>query len=77
VDAGQPRSWRITVKETCVGSGMCAAIADGYFVLDSDDRSRPVAEQVAPADSVRYAAANCPMEAIEVTDTATGETIGC
>lgn len=75
MDAGQARAWRITVKKTCVGSGMCAAIADGYFVLDSDERSRPVAAEVAPAEAVRYAAVSCPMEAIVVTDTATGETI--
>lgn len=75
MDAEQPRAWRITVTETCVGSGMCAAIADGYFVLDSDERSRPVTPEVAPADAIRYAAASCPMEAIVVTDAATGETI--
>ena len=71
----ESRMWRVTVNDTCVGSGMCAAIAAGYFRLGEDEQSHPVYPEVAPNDAVRDAAASCPMEAIVVTDTSTGEAV--
>ncbi len=67
--------WRVTVNDTCVGSGMCAALAAGDFRRGEDEQSHPVYLEVAPNDSVRDAAASCPMEAIMVTDTGTGEAV--
>jgi ferredoxin len=65
--------WRVGVdRETCIGSGMCAATAPNHFILDAD-RSRPLAEQIEPDDVVIDAAESCPVEAIVVTDAATGE----
>jgi ferredoxin len=65
--------WRVAVdRDTCIGSGICAASAPDHFTLE-DDRSRPLAELVEPEDVVIDAAESCPVEAIVVTDAATGE----
>jgi len=62
--------WRITVdRETCLGSGLCAASAPGHFRLD-DGRSRAVREDVEPDDAVLDVADTCPAEAITVDDAA-------
>jgi ferredoxin len=52
---------------------MCAGIAAGHFRVGEDYRSHPVNAQIAPDEAVADAAASCPMEAIVVTDAATGE----
>jgi ferredoxin len=67
--------WQVTVKDTCVGSGMCAAIAGRFFRLGEDEQSRPLSPEIAPDDAVRDAMAACPMEAIVVTEARTGELI--
>ncbi|HEY8373547.1 MAG TPA: ferredoxin [Pseudonocardiaceae bacterium] len=60
--------WTVQVDAgVCIGSGMCASIAPRHFTLDGD-RSRPVAERIAPEESVLDAADSCPMEAIRVFD---------
>ncbi|MFC4148775.1 ferredoxin [Micromonospora mangrovi] len=60
--------WRLHVDPTrCIGSGICAGVAPRHFVL-VDGLSRPVEEQVAPADAVLDAADSCPMEAVVVSD---------
>ena len=65
-------SWKITVDPArCVGSGMCAGVAPGYFTL-SGGRSEPAAVPVDDAEEVLAAVQCCPMEAITVTDAATG-----
>ncbi|WP_307868343.1 ferredoxin [Umezawaea beigongshangensis] len=62
--------WRIDVdRETCVGSGMCTAIASNRFVLVAD-RARAVDATVEPDEAVLDAAESCPMEAIVVRDEA-------
>jgi ferredoxin len=61
-------------REQCIGSGSCAGIAPLHFRL-TGDRAEPVAELIAPDDSVRGAADVCPAEAITVADAATGALI--
>jgi cytochrome P450/ferredoxin len=75
VSVKRGRTWRVTVNDTCVGSGSCIGIAPRHFRLDEDDRSHPVDAEVAPDDLVRAAATCCPMEAIVVTDTETGASL--
>ncbi len=59
-------TWRIEVDRTsCVGSGMCTAIAPERFVLVGD-RAQAVEAAVEPDDAVLDAAESCPMEAIVV-----------
>ncbi|TDC75737.1 ferredoxin [Micromonospora sp. KC606] len=68
----EPGGWRVFVDPTrCIGSGICAGAAPTHFVL-VDGLSRPVNEQIDPADAVLDAAESCPMEAIIVSDVAGG-----
>ncbi|MGW1056880.1 ferredoxin [Micromonospora rubida] len=60
--------WRLHVDPTrCIGSGICAGTAPEHFTL-VEGLSRPLAEQVTPAQEVIDAADSCPMEAIVVSD---------
>ncbi len=69
------QQWRISVdRDTCIGSGICAAMASAYFTLD-DDRSRPITEVVDPQEDVRDAAESCPVEAILIRAADTGEVL--
>ncbi|GAA3302878.1 MULTISPECIES: ferredoxin [Dactylosporangium] len=68
--------WRITISETCIGSGSCVGVAPEYFDLDdAEGRARPIRADVEPDETVLDAVANCPMEAITVTDLETGATV--
>ncbi len=66
---------RVSVTDTCVGSGLCIGIAPHHFRLGKDERSQPVDTEVAPDDALLDAAVSCPMEAILVTDAVTGEPV--
>lgn len=68
-------SWSLEIDaNTCIGSGLCAGTAPDYFELD-EGYGCPTKERVEPADEVRDAADACPVEAITVRDTETGERI--
>lgn len=68
--------WRVSINDSCVGSGCCTGVAPNHFRLDANDRSHPVSETVAPSDSVLDAADLCPAAAILVLDARTGTVIG-
>jgi ferredoxin len=74
---GQPVTrWHVAVdKGTCIGSAICVGTAPGRFELDAQQRSGPVAAQIAPDEAVRDAAASCPVEAISLVDADTGEPV--
>lgn len=61
--------------DLCVGSTMCVQFADQHFELDDDRQSVYVAGETDDRDTVLEAAANCPMEAITVTDVDSGEVL--
>jgi ferredoxin len=64
--------WRIDIDESrCVGSGMCAGLAPGHFDVHTGLAAGPD-RPVEPDETVVAAAECCPMEAIRVTDAATG-----
>jgi ferredoxin len=68
--------WHVAVdKGTCIGSAICVGTAPGRFELDAQQRSGPVAAQIAPNEAVRDAAASCPVEAISLVDADTGEPV--
>ncbi|HIP74461.1 MAG TPA: ferredoxin [Euryarchaeota archaeon] len=54
-------------RDTCIGCGVCVALAPEYFKLDSEGKSVAVKEEVAPEDEekVRNAASSCPTQAIK------------
>lgn len=67
--------WRISVdRGTCIGSAVCVGTMPDRFQL-VDDRSSPVAEEIEPDEDVLGVAESCPVEAIRVTDTATGQVL--
>jgi ferredoxin len=72
VTAGQ---WLVAVApDRCAGAGVCAGLAPEHFTVDGN-RSRPPAAPVEPDEALLDAADCCPMEAIAVTDAATGKRI--
>jgi ferredoxin len=68
--------WRVTVDGSlCMRSGLCVGTAPDAFVLERGVPSRPNAALIEPDETVRAAAAQCPVEAIALTDTSTGEPV--
>lgn len=68
-------SWYVAVDDQrCTGSGICASLAGTHFTY-REGRSRVRAGPVAADDDVLAAAECCPMEAITVTDAATGRVL--
>ncbi|MGC4897175.1 ferredoxin [Micromonospora sp. DT31] len=68
-------TWLVTLDVgRCTGSGVCAALASGHFAY-REGRSVPPEGPVDPDDDVLAAAECCPMEAISVTDLATGRVL--
>jgi ferredoxin len=65
---------KITVdRDTCIGDGLCCDDAPETFEMDDDEIAvvkNPVGDD---RDTILQAAENCPVEAIKVEDTETGE----
>ncbi|CAM5718267.1 Ferredoxin OS=Streptomyces alboniger OX=132473 GN=CP975_10405 PE=4 SV=1 [Streptomyces alboniger] len=67
--------WRLVVDATrCIGSGACAGTTP-HFRMTEDGHAQPRQDFIAADDSARDAAQCCPVEAITVSDPATGEVI--
>ncbi|WP_405162749.1 ferredoxin [Nocardia sp. NBC_01499] len=67
--------WRIEVdRRTCIGSGMCNAIAPAHFSL-VDGHSSASAEPIRPDDLVIDAVHSCPVEALRVRAFDTGKVL--
>lgn len=69
-------TWRVAVDTgRCISSGMCLGTAPGRFQFDESRRSRPLRALTEPDDQVRDAAVACPVEAIRLTDAASGQPV--
>ena len=69
-------TWRVAVDTgRCISSGMCLGTAPGRFQFDESQRSRPLRALTEPDDQVRDAAVACPVEAIRLTDAASGQPV--
>ena len=57
-------------KETCIGCGVCVAIAPKYFKLDDDGKSVAIKETVDAGDEelVKTAAQSCPTGSIKIEE---------
>lgn len=57
-------------KDTCIGCGVCVALAPKYFKLDTDGKSVAIKEEVDAGDeeTVRNAAMSCPTQSIIVEE---------
>ena len=68
--------WKVTVApDRCIGSGICVGTAPDRFAFTDGQRSRPVSELIEADEAARDAAASCPVEAIALTDAATGQPV--
>lgn len=71
---GSRARWRVAVdRSACRGSGMCIGLAPEHFGADDSGKALPRAELVSADEAVLDAAESCPLEAITVTDEATGQ----
>ena len=69
-------TWRVTVDAgLCISSGVCLGTAPGRFRFDASEHSTPVRALTEPEEQIRDAALSCPVEAITLTDAATGEPV--
>lgn len=67
---------QITVDHNrCVGTRMCTLVAEQVFELDPAGQSVVKPGVTGPLEAAMEGAENCPMEAITVVDTASGETL--
>jgi ferredoxin len=62
-------------RELCYGFGDCVSSAPAVFELDDDEKAVVIDPNGAARDDLVEAAANCPVNAITITDAATGETV--
>ncbi|MFL5841002.1 MAG: ferredoxin [Thermoleophilaceae bacterium] len=62
-------------RELCYGFGDCVDSAPGVFELDDDEKSVVVDPNAQGRDDILMAAQDCPVDAITITDGATGEQI--
>jgi ferredoxin len=67
--------WRISVDHgACIGSAVCAGTLPNRFKI-VNDKAEPVDAEIEPDEDVLDAAESCPMEAIRVTEVATGRVL--
>jgi len=65
---------RTTVDHSvCTGNAMCVHIAPKSFALNDDRQSQVMDDNGEPRETVMEAAEACPVSAITVVDTETGE----
>ena len=62
-------------RELCYGFGDCVSSAPAVFELDDDEKAVVIDPNGAARDDLVEAAANCPVNAITILDTGTGETV--
>ena len=71
-----PSKLRITVDhDVCVGNAMCETFATNTFALNDNRQSEAVNQEGDSLDLILEAAENCPVSAIRVEDSETGETL--
>jgi ferredoxin len=69
-------NWRVTVEPgACIGSGICRSLAPQVFVLGDDRVSRPAHALVGEDLAIVDAANCCPVQAIWITELASGRLI--
>lgn len=63
------------IRNLCIGAATCVALAPQTFELDSENKAIIKAGSTDQADSILMAAQSCPVKAIIITDTQTGEQV--
>lgn len=68
--------WHVDVdRSLCIGSAQCLHRAPEGFLLDAARQSHPVDPDTDANEQVLAAAENCPVEAIMITLTGSGEAV--
>lgn len=68
--------WQVEVdRSVCIGSGMCLNHAPDGFRLDTARQSHPVDPESDANERILAAAEGCPVEAITLTLTSSGEVV--
>ncbi|WP_030735310.1 ferredoxin [Streptomyces griseus] len=68
--------WHVEVdRSVCIGSAMCVHHAPDAFRLDTARQSHPTPEDRDAAEQLLTAAEGCPVEAITLTLTGSGEVV--
>ena len=62
-------------RELCYGFGDCVDSAPGVFELDDEDKSVVVDPNAQSRDDIILASQDCPVDAIIITDSETGEQV--
>jgi ferredoxin len=62
-------------RELCYGFGDCVSALPDVFQLDDEEKSFVVDPNAGSKDDLIEAASNCPVNAITIRDTLTGETL--
>jgi ferredoxin len=62
-------------RELCYGFGDCVDAAPAVFELDDEEKAIVIDPNGADRDDLVEAAANCPVNAITIIDSGTGETV--
>jgi len=53
-------------EEKCIGCGTCAALCPQTFGLNDENKAIVITSEGADEESVKIAAASCPVQAIEI-----------
>lgn len=62
-------------RELCIGDRLCCTEAPKTFDMDNDDIAVVTDPEGDPPENVLCAAKNCPVDAITLTETATGKKV--
>jgi ferredoxin len=62
-------------RELCYGFGDCVSSAPAVFELDGEEKAIVVDPNGGSRDDLVDAASNCPVTAITIVDTASGDTV--
>ena len=60
-------------RELCYGFGDCVASQPAVFELDDDEKATVIDPNAQPREDIIVAAQDCPVDAIIITDSVTGE----
>ena len=73
---GDASKLKITVdRDTCIGDGLCCDDAPETFEMDDEQKATVKCPVGDDRDTIIEAAGNCPVDAIRVEDTETGEVL--
>ncbi|MBU2523914.1 ferredoxin [Patescibacteria group bacterium] len=61
---------KVSVKDNCIGCGLCAQIAANTFAMKDDGKSHVINQEGDPLDTIKEAEAACPVQAIVVDESA-------